>query len=105
LSLTLVAIGSSRLNGQGGGNFIFQLSGDVRIIKAETNREGKAYIGSILKPSDRLKLGRNAVVIVRCSDGEKWEVPPGKISQVSVGCPSSTRTGVPDPNRDSPAAR
>ncbi len=57
------------------------------LVKHKGNREfTNAYEGEHLYSGDLLKIGEGARLIVRCSSGSEWNVPPGITVDVNNGC-------------------
>ncbi len=71
--------------------FISAISGDVEIKRNGNTSYQKVYVGTLLNPSDRLKLGTGASVQVLCDNLQPVRIVSQGESLVSEVCPSALK--------------
>lgn len=91
LSLSLVIVTMPGLTQQNSLNFIFGISGDVQIKRDGRNSYQQVYIGTLLNPSDRLRLGKGSSAKVFCNNLSTWNISSQGEFPVSSGCPSTEK--------------
>lgn len=98
LGLMFAGLPSSSWANQEQLNFISDISGDVQVKRRNWFGYRRAYPGDGLSSEDRLRLGSDASAKVSCNNLDVWQVPAGRESQVSEGCPAA-RESLGDPGR------
>lgn len=91
LSLILAGLAFPGSTSTEGLNFIANLSGEVRLKRFQWESYRPAVVGTLVYGSDWLRLGRGATAKVLCHNLREWDVPSGKDSSVSDGCPPSEK--------------
>ena len=66
--------------------FISELEGEVKIQQNSSGEFQSAPFGYPLNADDKIQLAVGASATVLCSNGELWEVPTGKISNIPEDC-------------------
>ncbi|OUC14542.1 MAG: hypothetical protein B0A82_11435 [Alkalinema sp. CACIAM 70d] len=96
LIFTMALVGSptSSLAHQDELNIVVEVKGEVHLKRAVWPKYQFAEIGNLLRPSDRLRLGRKASVKVLCNNLLVWNVPSGRESLVSSGCQSTANPAI-----------
>lgn len=68
---------------------IFRISGNVQIKRPSWTKYQRAFDGTLVNSSDKLRLAKGASAKVRCTYSWIWNVPSPGESSVSQGCPNS----------------
>lgn len=97
-SLFLIRVETPGLTQQEGLNFISEIKENVEIKRDGRKDYQRAYVGDLVNPWDRLRLGKGASAKVVCNNLDIWNLKSQGEFLVSQGCSSTTRTILTRPN-------
>jgi hypothetical protein len=91
-SLFVISVARPGISQQESLNFISEIKGNVEIKRDGRKDYQKAYVGDLVNPKDRLRLGKGASAKVFCNNLDVWNPKSQREFLVSQGCSSTTGT-------------
>lgn len=89
IALVLIALAKPAVSNISPLNFIVAIAGNVQIKRPQWTGYKPVSIGTLVNPSDKLRLSKGASAKVQCTNLDVWDLgDPGEFS-ISQGCPSS----------------
>ena len=89
IALGLIAVAKPAVSNISPLNFIVAIAGNVQMKRPQCTGYKPVSIGTLVNPSDKLRLSKGASAKIQCTNLDVWDLgDPGEFS-ISQGCPSS----------------